>query len=509
MLQHVCNCPELNKGLYFCFQCQKTERLGRFHKGCTGFPSKTDRLTSVAKKIFSKLGAGTHKKTQEKSSADTSFSVTDCWRSSDEKKANLYDNLPQWDYPTGFQELSADNPICSEMAADWTAACQELDGTSIPAMMGTDLNNEVDYQDNFYAETFEDFNVGSSLPKTRTPSPKLPRLDTSMSPLYTGQWQYPTQPSYQVSPSRSPFVPSIDDIVSPMSPIGTFNPNMSLDISPTDTEASGASFFSDSGYTSATSPGGSAGNFSRVPSFNDPKGTKRSWDYATIPGEHSMMDVVAPILFPMSLPNFDQAFTESLNSTPSVSRSTSNASDKSKARDLSPHWEDAPSLVQSFSEVLDEHINHTKTTLRDMPSNAITAELLAMSKSSLVSIGLEVLAGILEGRRPSAVVQVFSFTHIACACAIVMSHDGDAIHKPEWFQDSLSWVSGLSSQRQKQLYTEIATSIWRPKGSVQTHSSPEVHSPIASSNRLLKSCQHFLDSRSPLLPSLSKLILIL
>ena len=57
MLKHVYTCEYLSKGLYWCFHCQKPERVGKFQcKRCQGSPSTADRITTVAKKLFSGLG---------------------------------------------------------------------------------------------------------------------------------------------------------------------------------------------------------------------------------------------------------------------------------------------------------------------------------------------------------------------------------------------------------------------------------------------------------------------
>lgn len=468
--------------------------MGKFHKKCAGGPSKTERITNVAKKIFSKLGATSHKAGKLSPLSEGTFNVRSSWAPTDVKDPALFRESPSWDLPLQAQEMP-DTSMC-EMAADWTAACQELADTSIMAMVERDLQlqaaSNVDIQqqdDSFMAELLNDYPATPLRP--RSFAPKL-TLDTSMSPLYRNQWKYPIGTLRPPQPTIQPTynAPARDDLVSPMSAVGTYNSLASMEVSPTETVASGASFFTDSGYTSATSGGEASQCPSRVPS------TKRVSDMAAIPEEHFSFGSMDEALSLPSVPNFEASLIESLLSTPSVSRSSSSASDKGKAKADSASCGDAESLVRDFSDILDEHIEHTKSRLALMQSNPIAFELLSMSKETMINTGLEVLVGVLEGRPPSSTHGLFAFTHIACASAILSDPENHDIHSKEWFDDLLQWVTGLSDHRHEHIYTEVATSIWQADQSASCPSVKKNESKQAS-NSLQKACYYFLDSKLP------------
>ena len=295
-------------------------------------------------------------------------------------------------------------------------------------------------------------------------------------------------------------IPMSATIVSPMSPTGGFDFSTlgAVDISPTDSEASGKSLFTDSGYSSATlesSWNGSDLNFDiRSPNQSN-KGKERE-------------------VFPPPIDYFesDPAFVNSAmniwgsgNNDLLVFGATTSAAPHSavqctiteESRVLSPHWSDAQSLVRSFNEVLAEHIQHSRRALQEMAPNSITRELLSLSSSSIVSIGFGVLEGLLQGRYPAAVMPLFAFTHVAYALAIAVDDDQSRVQTPEWFQDLLCMLDNLSSDRQRRTYTQIVRVIWQPRdASAVTDPLACESSSMQVENRLLQACKHFLDSES-------------
>jgi hypothetical protein len=52
MLRHVYQCPQLSKGLYRCFKCDKQERVGRYHtKDCHELHPAKDRFATLANSL--------------------------------------------------------------------------------------------------------------------------------------------------------------------------------------------------------------------------------------------------------------------------------------------------------------------------------------------------------------------------------------------------------------------------------------------------------------------------
>ncbi|RDL41012.1 uncharacterized protein BP5553_00991 [Venustampulla echinocandica] len=507
MLQHVWNCEHLSKGLYWCFQCQKPERVGNFQcKRCQGLPSRTDRLATVARRIFSKLGSKNHR-IQRSPPAEPEMSLAKVPEASKaqqqqhDRMSAICDAGPVGGWGQQFAMPEQTNAMDhSDTAGDWTTDFQELPDTQICEMNGSahpiELSADQDrWVDNDYSNSqgswynqkspARDSNPVSGV--ANRPETILPRLNTQSLPSQ-GQ-DFPSE--YPSGWSEGPLV---DTIVSPLSTVGHFTSPFH-EISPTDTEASGRSFFTDSGYTSgtigscATSPPES---FELNPGFNEPRGKKRSRDYDMAFEEPSLEHTALTVMTMQSMStssSIDQKIAESTSSSHSPSRCPSTKKPKMQ----SPYWSSAISLVQSFSDVLDAHISHTKEILRSLPSTPITTELLAMSRSSMVCIGLEALLGIIEGRNPTAIVQAFAFTHISFAFAIAIDHDEIKVHTQEWFRDSLSWVAGLGSIRQRNRYVHIAKAVWQPVDSLRESCLPGLFSMVDKENRLVLACKRFLD----------------
>ncbi|KAH8597680.1 hypothetical protein B0O99DRAFT_592243 [Bisporella sp. PMI_857] len=283
-------------------------------------------------------------------------------------------------------------------------------------------------------------------------------------------------------------------IVSPMSPNGGFEYGTfsSIDISPTDSQASGKTLFTDSGYSSATmesSWNGSETNFDFIPSRQNSKGKEKEM----FPSNMNSLSNGDPAF--MNSMNFSQMYTNNDTvvftgmTTQSENRYTSSESPQLS----SPHWTDSKSLVKSFSKVLGAHLQHSRKSLEEMAPNSTTKELLSLSSSSIVSIGFQVLEGILQDRYPAAVMPLFAFTHVAYALAIAVDHDQSKVQTPEWFQDLLSMVDNISSDRQRQTYTQIVRVIWQPRVAVSTEAQNWVEALRLNDNKLVKACKHFLD----------------
>lgn len=502
MLEHVYNCPYLSKGLYWCFHCQKPERVGNFKcRRCQGAPSRTDRISSVAKKIFSKLGARPHRSEHVdffKNGKDVSRVEYDMFEeSSCSKGQSNFDG--EWDYQEA-QELPNDE-IVREMPADFSSASHELADNYISEMVGTECPVELgvgneNWADNLYIDEWE-----SSEPKVQAESPRPPRLsvDTSCSPLSLHASQVKLAPGYNTSTWDD--TPLSATIISPMSATGGFDYSP-FEISPTDSEGSGNTFSTlDSGYSSATSYTApfawdfSATGLESFGSMNDKKGKKR--EIAQISDDW----VSEPVLSgPLALPSISsvsmaQDVTVSRSNSSSTTHSASRCPISERPKPVSPHWRNASDLVHSFSEVLDAHIEHTKSALKELPSTSITQELLAMSRTSMVSLGLDVLQGILEGRNPTAIIQVFAFMHIAFALAIAVDQDEAKVETQAWFQDSLTWMQELPSERQQQVYLQIARAVWQPLDASSMSGLMEVDAAPDTQRLLFESCKHFLDGK--------------
>ena len=463
-------------------------------------------MASVAKKIFSKLGAKPHhaefvppeqevqkglSKIAEDSAASYPYDP-----SSFEGMSHSYgdDQAVDWD-----QQLPQELPntsVCRELPGDWTAASHELADTFISEMQGTECPIELaggseDWADNFYASSLEEWDIPSTAAKGKNASPKLARIDTSFTHLNshaTPDDHAEMSPQKYTSHSWAAAFP--DTIISPLSASGGVDYN-TFEVSPTDTEASGNSFFTDSGYSTATTMSAwstSATRFADPESLQILGGKKQSRPFGTI--SNDWMNHIASSrpqelsLMPASIP---QVPTEILRSISSSSRYS--ASEKPVL--ASANWSDGQSLVQYFSEILETHIQHTKSSLKQLPSSAMGTELMALSRTSMASIGLDALVAALEGRNPTSAVQIFSLTHVAYAFAIAIDYSN--VQEQQWFHDSLAWAEGLGSERSRQMYHDIARSIWQPLDIFAEAMPYQASQSSNVENVLLTACKHFLD----------------
>jgi hypothetical protein len=504
MLQHVWDCEHLAKGLYWCFHCEKAEQVGSFEcRRCQGNLSKVDRITTVAKRIFSKMGSKRHR------APPSPEPEPDMIIAKYAEKSNTLEHHP--DYPTmfdsdparDFQSRAFSGGGIVGTGAGWRAS-QELPDTQICEMIGSECPPQLGVEAEEHWLDRDEYTEPENIwlnpgPASKVPSPTqmsrgsldmLPPLNTQLCNLN------PERGFDNVSSNELPDEPMSATIISPMG-AGDHYASILQEISPTDTDNSANTFLTDSGYTSATmfsALSTSSTPFELHPGFNEPRGKKRTRDVAL--AAHSMSNSVE-----VSRNNSAKSNRSFTNQAPKVidavddSHSPSRCPSTKKPKMQSPHWSSAATLVQSFSEVLDAHISHTKDVIRQLPQSPLTTELLSMSRSSMVSIGLEVLAGIIEGRNPSAIVQVFAFAHVAYAFSIAIDHDEIKVHTQEWFDDALSWIEDLGSERDRLRYTKIAKAVWKPvealrEGAVTLPFLPD------KQNRLYLACQRFLDSKS-------------
>ena len=515
MLQHVWNCPHLSEGLYWCSHCQKAERVGRFQcKRCQGGPSKTDRLANVAKRIFSLLGtrAAVHRGYSVER-RETSIALSKSFEGSEQSEIREVSNTfeerqhSDWEHvltqelPNTYISEAENTSVVPEMTGCGMAAELESrtpDGPriSIWSPDHVSLNSEKTWNHPPFG------NEPKSLSSSPRPETILARINTN------------TVYDHSIHNYQSEHTPPCSDtplsatIISPLSATDGMNSGMQ-EVSPTDSEASGNSFFTDSGYTSATSQSLCNSSSSSIDQSSKLAEIRRKPVNQSLKGilEERCRDEIP--LKPLSLQTISMVAS---CEEPVVSDARTTAHSASRCpipmgiKTLSPFWSDASGLVESFLEVVAQHMRHSKEQLKLVPPSQITKELLAMSSTTMVSIGLETLASILQGRNPTGIMHLFAFTHIAYAFAIAVDHDDTKVHTPEWFEDTLSWASELTPERHQEVYIKIAQSVWRPLRFLEMEEESQIVTakPLATrDNRLLRACKHFLDSKLPHIVALS------
>ena len=529
MLKHVWECEHLPKGLYWCFHCQRPERVGKFQcKRCQGLPSKTYRLTTVAKRIFSKLGTRYHKEESSvpgsanggmasitlskipESTESEHFAGQDSF---DQEATPSYEPLSE--LPNNFISEMENTSVMPEMDSSWNVSLQEqlkLQEPKEQSEYATGLYSDMvmNPPDQTFSESNPPWSPSSfeMTPAQKPSGRSVPALALNTRDIY----QPPSSRHRHGRTGTLSDEPMSATVISPLSATDGFFSGMlgmsgrGFEVSPTDSEATYKSFLTnDSGYASATI---------------DSAWSATTMDFNEIWDSHDSMKKsnleVFPMISGMETENDTGLMkppSQPLSATPSnvPSRSSSNSSNHSanrctaiiKRNKLSLHWADPKSFVESFVEVLNEHLQHSRAALNQLPSNSTIKELLAMSSASIISIGFDVLRGLLEKRNPTAIISIFAFAHVAYAAAIVVDDTSSKVRTEEWFKDSLCWLSGLSSERQRMSYTLIVQAIWKPQdltdmGDVLDFTKlTEIAQPsLEHENRLVKACRHFLDSTS-------------
>lgn len=529
MLKHVWECEHLSKGLYWCFHCQRPERVGRFQcKRCQGLPSKTDRLAIVAKRIFSRLGTKHHREDYSACSSEMggmasvalskipesaeSEQFPEVQESFDSEEFPPYEPLPE--LPNNCISEMENTSIMPEMDTTWNISPQELQKPNVPEEKSLEQSTGIyssmtmDNSNHTFSESHPPWSPSSfenPVPTQKSTGRSLPALALNTRDIY----QPPSSRHRYGRTGTLSDEPMSATVISPLSATEGFFSGMlgmsrrELEVSPTDSEATCNSLFTnDSGYASATIDSAWSATTMDFDPIWEVRDNGMKQGYQVLPMiSGAEIGNAAGLMGPPSQPR-------SAASSNVPSRSSSNSSTHSanrctaliKRKTLSPHWTDSKTLVQSFMEVLDEHLEHSRMALKQLPSNSTIKELLAMSSASIVSIGFDVLRGLLEKRNPTAIISIFAFSHVAYAAAIAVDDKSSKVRTDEWFQDSLCWLSGLSSERQRMSYTLIVQAIWKPQdltemGDVFDFSRiAEMAQPsIDHENRLVKACKHFLD----------------
>ena len=532
MLKHVWECEHLSKGLYWCFHCQRPERVGKFQcKRCQGLPSKTDRLATVAKKIFSKLGTKHHREEYQVHDSEvggiTSTALSKIPESvKPEPFPQNHDSFTEVEFPpyTPLPELPNNSisementSIMPEMDSTWNVSQRELQkspepkdvsSTFSPGLFSSLIMDPADHSFSASNPPWSPSSFEAAAPAHRSPGRSLPSLALNTKDIY----QPPISRHRHGHTSTLSDEPMSATVISPLSTTEAFFSGMlglssrAYEVSPTESDATCNSLFtSDSGYVSAAvdsawSATTMSMDFDRIWESQNLVEKSNLKVYPMLSGTEKVRD--AGLMKPPSQPiSAASSCVPSRSSSNSSNHSANRCTAAVKRKELSSHWKDSKSLVGSFVEVLNEHLQHSRNALNQLPSTLAIKELLAMSSASIISIGFNVLRGLLEKRSPSAIIEIFAFSHVAYAAAIAVDDQSLRVRSEKWFQDSLCWLSSLSSERQRMSYTLIVHAIWQPQDLTEMRDFldfskvTEMADPsLDHENCLVKACRHFLDS---------------
>lgn len=126
-------------------------------------------------------------------------------------------------------------------------------------------------------------------------------------------------------------------------------------------------------------------------------------------------------------------------------------------------------------------------------------DLLDLSPSLILSIGLDAVTEIPKGQCPSTYMALFSFTHLAYAAfvTIAVKKDIKDVDVEKLFLDAMVLGERLACGEQRQTYGEIARAIWKPASLVNLGERLDVSEPHVdiSKNGLAMVCKQFLDGK--------------
>ena len=275
MLKHIFECEHLSKGLYWCFHCQRPERVGKFQcKRCQGLPSKTDRLATVARKIFSRLGTKHSKdgylvpSTQAGPIASMALSripesaeseqFPECQDSFEQDEFPPYEPLPE--LPNNYISEMENTSVMPEMDSSWNVSPQQSqkshESQEESAEFSTGLYSSMvmNPQDHLFSESNPPWSPSSF--KTHAPAQRSCGRSVPVLALNTRDIYQPPSSRHRHGRTGTVFdEPMSATVISPLSATeGLFSTlsGREYEISPTESEATCSSFqTNDSGYASA------------------------------------------------------------------------------------------------------------------------------------------------------------------------------------------------------------------------------------------------------------------
>lgn len=521
MYQHLLNCSKLWKGHYSCLACGKRERIAKFH--CKRCPSRTAKS---AKKFFSMLGSKSRQHdTQALSShcdnyhlgsqygvgiEDLSSPMTDespsKWGFSPDAELPLPGKLSAQNFSNNQESSSSLCQINEPSALEKDSnpvyeiqSCEvpiELSNTEIrtgPAYFSSS-DNEVQPHEDWYDV---DFSLANDQMQPRQTLPEDFRR--SLAPLDTYNAHVPDSRNRATMDKYGPV---------PMSffPTNTYTwsqDNNGLNHLPVENVSmSSSQITSQSAFTKgATASNNSLSWNSSMSSMDIDQGpnstSNRHWNsYAGLPGtKESTGDAVfsthlsesptemAPTDFPCAIGN-DEVMRPIPNNQP-----------------RSPIWTNEFRLVASFKGALDEQLCHSKSNMRAMHQAPIIRDLLDLSTKAIVSIGLDAVSAILNGRPGKDIQFYFAFAHVAYAFAMTTTgSELEAKNTKTLFESALSLAYTLNSKNDQSIYRQIVSAIWEPPNhqrvSVAERRSKIRNSLALGDNQLVVACKNFLDGTS-------------
>ncbi|KAK1700005.1 hypothetical protein BDP55DRAFT_645623 [Colletotrichum godetiae] len=457
MLEHLYDCPELETGEYWCYECSKAEKFTDGNcKRCLGHPGKRRKIINVAKNFFSSMG---QKSRNYPSIPDVRL---------DNVSEVAIAPPPSYDDSLHIQPQQVELSSSSEIL--------EIDSTEVPWPTPTNAHfNTVTAQPHVSTGMIP---ANLQHPNSILPDPwfaqnnfdmsdnAMVKADRPLLALNTDVFGYPRKQLQPTTRTKN------------LSPSNSLRSNASTDttasylISPA-SAYSGAWTTAETNITSPTSDGGSGGYLSRGCS-NASRYSNNSVEPYNFISELPADDILLQN-FPMTLPAVDFDQSASSLEVPAAVSPLSEAADvpaqpkvgtlalNELSEDaLSDHAVDANSLVGSAWDTLKTHISSSLEKLQHVSHSALAAQLRDLSPQQVADRALVALKGMSEGRHPATSIDTLCFVHLMYSLSLVVHEDGAQDRSRNLFAQTSHYSIALPEWEQSD-YLRVASAIWQPK----------------------------------------------
>jgi hypothetical protein len=454
MLDHVHRCTYLEKGLYWCFECQRPEHFAPYQcKRCEGPSHQPGYLMSKMRRALRSLSTRSSKKvsrTLETLSHATSFSEkrqkqpanTDADREHDE-------DLPSyWNIDgaqVNFNELEGTEISTSELPCQWIEAA-ELPASAEPNFCMQRLPSSVSSEDDMRFESIHTRDHDSYL--TSINSPPIETIHPVSIP--TNDFQTPSTMSTVYPTPVS---------ASSVSPWSSFSDSSLTDNSETARSCSAQSIFSSIDMISVTPSTSRDGSISSI-------------EYASANLSSSDIAKDAPRIF-SDMPLFEEPCSEDESSDiddsspvvhyrPNLGRNHQTHNCPSVSSSIAASRNEVNNIGHKFALAIDRHAPKSLNQIRALPVGPVMRDLLALSSVSIAEIGIRTWQRILAGHAQGTITELFSATLVAHASAIAIYHKVSENQSQILFDHSVALGEVALSAEESRIFEDFARCVWLP-----------------------------------------------
>lgn len=482
LLQHLYSCGHLEGGEYWCYDCGKAEKLHDIKcRRCPGQPSRCRRLMAKAKSVFSSLGRVKHANPPL-----FGFDMDD--------HPPVYSPLPHDARPSELQsneihEIGSSQALLPPGSENSDTICSKHPEQLHPA--------------------YEAFPVSKRSMQAACDTP-MPLVDDSLinwdsicDPSFSSaEPEHPTRQTLVIRPPlqvdttifegyrsgagcRSKFLAASNSVRSTDSATSTKNSTSTVSCTVSPLSAWSGNWGNSQGINSTlTSPADDVPPLedkfpcNQPPALNQDIGGGETAFNRLMDGCGGLFELPAEI--PKSIEDFDLYDPETFQDTSLEASSSGNYTippDNVPAASFQPNrlagdlrtgrrQTSAPRLVRSARDTLELHLAESKSKLIRVvvatgSRTSLASQLYSMSSSSVATVGLEAMLGLLRGERAASSLELLCFIHVAYSFSFVVLERTEDAWWAELFSRCLSYGNWLSD-KDRHAYSQLVEILWRP-----------------------------------------------